>query len=86
MLTNSGETVRIGALQGVGICLAVGFLVQDDLEAGHLVRLLPEYRPAEFSMNAIYPHKHHLSVKVRTLIDMLVHRGAEQQKLINPNF
>ena len=84
LLTNSGETVRIGALQGVGICLAVGFLVQDDLEAGHLVRLLPEYRPAEFSMNAIYPHKHHLSAKVRTLIDMLVHRGAEQQKLINP--
>jgi DNA-binding transcriptional LysR family regulator len=59
-------------------------LVQDDLEAARLVRLLPEYRPAEFSMNAIYPHKHHLSAKVRTLIDMLVHRGAEQQKLINP--
>jgi len=85
LLTNSGETVRIAALQGVGICLGPGFLVQDDLEAGRLVRLLPEYRPVEFSMNAIYLHKHHLSAKVRTFIDMLAHRGAEQQKLINPN-
>jgi len=84
LLTNSGETVRIAALQGVGICLAVGFLVHDDLEAGRLVRLLPEYRPVELSMNAIYPHKHHLSAKVRTFIDMVVHHAAEQQKLINP--
>ena len=61
-----------------------GFLVHDDLEAGRLVRLLPEYRPIEFAMNAVYPHRHHLSAKVRTFIDMLVHHSAEQQKLINP--
>jgi DNA-binding transcriptional LysR family regulator len=38
----------------------------------------------EMSMNAVYPHRHHLSAKVRTFIDMLVHHSAEQQKLINP--
>ena len=64
--------------------LAAGFLVHDDLEAGRLVRLLPEYRPIEFSMNAVYPHRHHLSAKVRTFIDLLAHHSAEQQKLINP--
>ena len=84
LITNSGETLRKAALQGAGICLAAGFLVQDDLEAGRLVRLLPEYRPVEMSMNAVYPHRHHLSAKVRTFIDMLVHHSAEQQKLINP--
>ena len=84
LITNSGETLRMAALQGGGICLAAGFLVHDDLEAGRLVRLLPEYRPVEFSMNAVYPHRHHLSAKVRTFIDMLVHHSAEQQKLINP--
>ena len=51
---------------------------------GRLVRLLPEYRPVEFAMNAVYPHRHHLSAKVRTFIDMLAHHSAEQQKLINP--
>jgi DNA-binding transcriptional LysR family regulator len=84
LLTNSGEALRMAALQGNGICLAPGFLVHDDLEDGRLVRLLPEYRPIEFSMNAVYPHRHHVSAKVRTFIDMLVHHSSEQQKRINP--
>ncbi|MCA6110991.1 LysR family transcriptional regulator [Bradyrhizobium cenepequi] len=82
--TNSGEALRMAALQGAGICLAAGFMVHGDLEAGRLVRLLPEYRPVELSMNAVYPHRHHLSAKVRTFIDMLVSHSAEQQKLIDP--
>jgi DNA-binding transcriptional LysR family regulator len=84
LVTNSGEALQIAALQGVGICLAAGFLVQDHLEAGRLVRLLPEYRTVELSMNAVYQHRHHLSAKVRTFIDMLVFHSSEQQKLINP--
>ena len=84
LVTNSGETLHEAARGGVGVCLAPGFLIRDDLEAGRLVRLLPEYRPVEFSMNAVYPHRHHLSAKVRTFIDMLVDHSAEQQKLINP--
>ena len=84
LITNSGETLRSAALEGIGVSLAAGFLVHDDLEEGRLVRLLPEYRPVELSMNAVYPHRHHLSAKVRTFIDMLAHHSAEQQKLINP--
>jgi DNA-binding transcriptional LysR family regulator len=84
LISNSGETLRRAALDGIGITLAPGFLIHDDLEEGRLVRLLPEYRPVELSMNAVYPHRHHLSAKVRTFIDMLAHHSAEQQKLINP--
>jgi DNA-binding transcriptional LysR family regulator len=84
LISNSGETLRLAALEGVGICLIPGFLVRDDLDEGRLVRLLPEYRPIEHAMNAIYPHRHHLSAKIRTFIDMLVHHSAASQKLINP--
>jgi DNA-binding transcriptional LysR family regulator len=84
LVSNSGETLRLATLAGVGIWLAAGFLVRDHLESGELVRLLPEYRPVEFSMNAIYPHRHHLSAKVRTFIDLLARHSAEQQKQINP--
>jgi DNA-binding transcriptional LysR family regulator len=84
LISNSGETLRMAALEGAGIFLAAGFLVADDLETGRLVRLLPDYRPLDFAMNAVYPHRHHLSAKVRTFIDMLAHHSAEQQKLINP--
>jgi len=84
LISNSGDTLRTAALQGIGISLAPGFLIHDDLEEGRLVRLLPEYRPVELSMNAVYPHRHHLSAKVRIFIDMLAQHSAEQQKLINP--
>lgn len=83
-ITNSGEALREVALAGAAVCLMAGFLAQDDLESGRLVRLLPDYRTVELSMNAVYPHRHHLSAKVRTFIDMLVDHSAEQQKLINP--
>ncbi|MGL9623487.1 LysR family transcriptional regulator [Bradyrhizobium sp. U531] len=83
-ITNSGEALREVALEGAAVCLMAGFLVQDDLESGRLVRLLPDYRTVELSMNAVYPHRHNLSAKVRTFIDMLVDHSAEQQKLINP--
>jgi DNA-binding transcriptional LysR family regulator len=84
LVSNSGETLHRAAVAGVGIFLAAGFLVRDHLESGELVRLLPEYRPVEFSMNAVYPHRHHLSAKVRTFIDLLARHAADQQKLINP--
>ena len=84
LLSNSGETLKLAALAGVGVFLAAGFLVRDELESGQLVRLLPEYRPVELTMNAVYPHRHHLSAKVRIFIDLLVRHATEQQKLINP--
>lgn len=84
LVTNSGETLRQAALHGAGVSLAAGFLVHEDLEEGRLVRLLPEYRPIDMAMNAIYPHRNHLAAKVRIFIDMLVRHSADQQKLINP--
>src|SRR6201990_446124 len=36
LVSNSGETLHRAALAGVGIFLAPGFLVRDDLEAGNL--------------------------------------------------
>jgi DNA-binding transcriptional LysR family regulator len=84
LVTNSGETLRRAALQGVGVALAAGFLVAGDLESGRLIRLLPDYRPVEMSMNAVYPHRHNLSAKVRSFIDLLARHSAEQQKLIDP--
>jgi len=35
-------------------------------------------------MNAIYPHRHHLSAKARTFIDLLVRHSAEQLNQLNP--
>ncbi|MBN9007954.1 MAG: LysR family transcriptional regulator [Rhizobiales bacterium] len=84
LLTNSGETLRAAALGGIGVFLAAGFLVTDDLASGRLVRLLPDYKPVEFAMNVVYPHRHHLSAKVRMFIDLLAQHSADHQRLMNP--
>jgi DNA-binding transcriptional LysR family regulator len=84
LTSNSGDTLRRAMLGGLGIWMAAGFMIRDDLDEGRVIRLLPEYRPVEMSMNAVYPHRHHLSAKVRTFIDLLVRHASEQQKLINP--
>jgi hypothetical protein len=38
--------------------------------------VLERYSGVEFSINAICPHRHHLSAKVRAFIDLLVERLA----------
>jgi DNA-binding transcriptional LysR family regulator len=70
--TNSGETCRAAALAHQGIILQPSFLVGDDIAAGRLVELLPEYRGLEMGIYAVYPTRKHVPAKVRVLIDFLV--------------
>ena len=41
---------------------------------------MPDYRPVEFSINAVYPNRSHLATKVRLFIDLLAERFAEHRK------
>jgi DNA-binding transcriptional LysR family regulator len=52
--------------------LQPSFLVGDDLAAGRLVELLPQYRSIELGIYAIYPTRKHVPPKVRALVEFLV--------------
>ncbi|MGV1836975.1 LysR substrate-binding domain-containing protein [Rhizobium rhizogenes] len=78
--SNSAETLRHLALNGRAIWLAPSFIVSEDLAEGRLIRMMPEFRGVEFSINAIYPNRSHLPTKVRLFIDLLVERFAEHRK------
>jgi DNA-binding transcriptional LysR family regulator len=78
--TNSAEALRIAALNGIGIFLAPGFLIAEDLEEGRLVRLLEEYKPVAFAINAIYPTRAHVPAKIRGFIDLAVERFRERRE------
>ena len=69
--TNSGDTCRTLALEHGGVILQPTFLVKDDLVAGRLVELMPEFRSIEIGIYAVYPTRKHVSAKVRALIDFL---------------
>ena len=75
-MTTSAEALRLLTIAGSGIILAPAFLVADDLATGALLPLLPDYRTFEFAINAIFPSRHHMSMKVRLFIDLLAERFA----------
>ena len=72
--TNSADALYHAALAGLGIARLSTYLVGPDLKAGRLVRLLPEYVHEKASILAVYPHRQHLSLKVRAFVDFLVEK------------
>ena len=51
------------------------WLAQDDLTAGRLVRLLPDWQLRSITLHAAYPDRRHLSAKIRSFIDFLVEKA-----------
>jgi DNA-binding transcriptional LysR family regulator len=70
--TNSHEAVRNAALNGLGIALLPEYLVVDDLRAGRLEQVLPAYGSETAPAYVVYPSRHHLALRTRTVIDFLI--------------
>ncbi len=69
--SNSGDTCRAAALADQGIVFQPGFLVGEDLKAGRLVEILPQYVGPELDISVVYPSRHHLTHKVRAMVEFL---------------
>jgi DNA-binding transcriptional LysR family regulator len=71
---NNGQVLASLAVQGLGIVYAPDFIVAHEIRAGHLVPLLPGFRPPRSPIAAVYPSRRHLSAKVRSIVDYLARR------------
>ena len=80
VVSNNAETLRFLLASGQGIFLAPSFIVFEEVAAGRLVRVMPDYRAVEFTISAIYPNRSHLPTKVRLFIDLLAERFVEHRK------
>jgi len=69
--SNSGDTCRAAALADQGIVFQPSFLVGDDLKAGRLIEILPQYAGPELDISVVYPSRLHLSHKVRAMVEFL---------------
>ena len=76
MHTNNGDTARSAALAGLGVIWQPTFIIGEDLRAGRLVQLLPDYRMPDIDVLAVYPSRRHLSAKVRAMVDFLAEQFA----------
>ncbi|HXD46161.1 MAG TPA: LysR family transcriptional regulator [Pseudolabrys sp.] len=71
---NSPDALRIAATLGQGLIYVPSFLVADGLRGGELVQTLAECTPISMTIDASYPHRQHLSPKVRAFIDLAAKR------------
>ena len=81
---NSDNALRLAAVHGQGLAMAPGFLFADDIKSGRLVPVLTEFLRTEHAVNAIYPHRQHVSAKVRSFIDLLAKRFREDPAWADP--
>lgn len=82
---NNCESLKELVLSGAGISLRPIWDVLPELKNGELVQLLPEYLPPSFTIQAVYPSRHHLSTRVRTFIDLLK-RKFDQNSIFSKDY
>jgi DNA-binding transcriptional LysR family regulator len=78
LTTDDMETLRQAALEGVGIVQLPGFIVAQDVVAGHLEVLLPDWSAARGITHAVFPSRRGLLPAVRHFIDFLAAEMRER--------
>lgn len=69
---NSLMVLKDAALAGAGIAYLPEFLVQQHLDSGELLRLVPSWGGQKTTISFIYPSPHSVTGRLRAFIDMLV--------------
>ena len=72
--SNQGNALRIAALHGAGIVLQPEALLAEDIAAGRLVQVLPEWAYRTTPMYLIYAQDSRPTAKLRSIIDFLLER------------
>jgi len=70
--SNFGESLRHAALMGHGITMYSINMVAEDLRAGRLAVVLPQYRPTELIVYAVIQGRKHLPLRLRLFLDFLI--------------
>jgi len=71
---NVGEPAIDAARAGVGMVLALGYQVAEDLAAGRLVQVLRTFATPPLPVNAVYHSPRLMAMRVRVFLDLLTLR------------
>lgn len=75
---NESTTILQAALCGAGVAMLPTFLAGPVIRAGQLVALLPQARPREVSIHAVYTSRKHMSAALRAMLDFLAEAFAPE--------
>jgi DNA-binding transcriptional LysR family regulator len=68
---NAMATLRLAALQGVGVVQLPTTVVREDVLEGRLVDVLPQWAPRTAIIHAVFPSRRGLLPSVRAFLDFL---------------
>lgn len=86
MQSGNESLLHLAALEGLGIAILPEIMIERDLAAGRLERVLPGIAELRAKIYAVYPSRKFLSAKVRTFIDFFadkVQSFMEDRKLFH---
>jgi LysR family transcriptional regulator for bpeEF and oprC len=66
---NDADAYVAYGLSGAGMLQPPRFMIQEHLQSGALIELLPQWRPRPMPIAAVYPQSRHLAPKVRVFVD-----------------
>lgn len=72
MTINNGEALRAAAIAGAGIVMQPEVLLEEDVTAGRLVRILPDVEAPSRPIHLIYPQDRRPTPKLRSFVDFVV--------------
>lgn len=71
LCANNADVLNEAAVAGLGVALLPLFIANDDLRAGRLVPVLPDYHPPRIYLSLVYAPSRNMSVKVRLFVKFL---------------
>lgn len=72
LLSNTGESIRQSALNGLGIAVHSTVILAEDIEQGRLIRILPDYEIAPQPINILRPPMNPVTPAIDTLIHFML--------------
>jgi DNA-binding transcriptional LysR family regulator len=76
LVANEFDVIHAAALAGHGVAMLAEIRVREELAAGRLRRVMPEWRLPEVPLHALYPSAQHLAPKVAALVGVMLERVA----------
>jgi len=83
LVTDDLAMLREGALASVGVAQLPHVMVWEDIRAGRLVHVLPQWQPRGGIVHAVFPSRRGLLPSVRALLDFLARECAAQSHLFS---
>ena len=83
LITDDIAVLREATLAGVGVAQLPTVMIWEDIRAGRLVHVLPQWQPRSGIVYAVFPSRRGLLPSVRALLDFLARECAVRRQLVS---